>query len=148
MSVGDPTGLLEDDDKQKLVTYRKYLVDLLTKTEEEFDRTLLTLAGGALGVSFAFVKDFLGTEAVVGKNCLVVAWSCWIATLALILISQFGASATMARTLRKLDKEKWLDPDNPGGPLSSAVFVATGAAGLFFLVGLIVMAYFITLNVR
>lgn len=137
-----------DEDRTKLSAYREYLVELYTKTQEEFDRTLLALSGGALGVSFAFVKDFLGTGNVVRKDLLFVSWCCWIVTLALTLISQYLASVTIGIALKKLDRQKWLDPDEPGGRLAKGVTVGTGAAGLFFLVGLLFMAHFVILNVR
>lgn len=137
-----------DDDQTKLAAYRPYLVDLFTRTQEEFDRTLLALAGGGLGVSFAFVKDFLGTENAIRKDLLVASWICWIVTLGLILLSHWLAAATAASALNELDTRKMLDPKRPGGWLGSAVTVTTGAAGGYFLAGLIMMVCFITRNVR
>ncbi len=62
--------------------YRHQLVILEQQSQTNFDKTLLTLAGGALGVSFAFVKDFLGGRPPTLAVLLLVAWLCWVLSLA------------------------------------------------------------------
>ena len=47
-----------------LQEYRAHLVSAAQKAQEDFDKTLLALSGGALGVSFAFVKDIVGDGSV------------------------------------------------------------------------------------
>lgn len=54
------------------------------------------------------------------EDLLFISWFCWIVTLALTLISQYLASATVRETLKKLDKQEWLDPDQQGGLLATA----------------------------
>ena len=57
------------------IEYRKDLIALEQRAQEAYDTTLLTLSGGALGVSFAFVKDFLGTQAAVRPRWLIARGS-------------------------------------------------------------------------
>jgi hypothetical protein len=45
---------VDDQDRE----YRAQLVAVQRKSEEAFDKTVVTLSGGALGVSFAFVTNF------------------------------------------------------------------------------------------
>jgi hypothetical protein len=40
--------------------YRALLVQTWQKTQDDIDKAILSLSGGALGVSFVFLKDIVG----------------------------------------------------------------------------------------
>jgi len=42
---------------ENLQEYRKHLVAAEQQVQADFDKTVLSLSGGALGISFAFVKN-------------------------------------------------------------------------------------------
>src|SRR5579862_5851295 len=74
---GSSTGGGDDD-----------LWDLLSKLERQsqtsYDRAILALSGGALGVTIAFVKDMIhGTPRAGGL--LFASWVCWALSLACVL---------------------------------------------------------------
>lgn len=52
-----------EDDKPPF-DYRKWLVEADHKASQAYDKALLTLAGGALGISFAFLKDLVASPSV------------------------------------------------------------------------------------
>src|SRR5436190_223645 len=65
-----------DMDKQTQ-EYRAHLVEARQKAFEDFDKTVLLLSGGALGVSITFVKDLIGPGILFCKGCLLSSWACW-----------------------------------------------------------------------
>jgi hypothetical protein len=60
-----------------LSDYRKHLQTAEQKSQEDFDKTVLSLSGGALGISFIFLKDVIGPNPVVSPNLLFTAWVAW-----------------------------------------------------------------------
>ena len=63
----------------------------LTKCEQdmidEFNKAVMTLSGGAIGVSFAFLKDIVKPEDIVNKGWLLTAWVCWGLSVLTVLAS-------------------------------------------------------------
>lgn len=56
--------------------YRKLLQELEIKAQEQYDKTVLMLSGGALGVSFTFLKDIISLDKAIHTGYLIVAWGC------------------------------------------------------------------------
>jgi len=63
--------------KEELFKYRADLITGRQKAQEQFDKAVLSLSGGALGVSFTFVDKFVPKGSVVEhSNLLIIAWFC------------------------------------------------------------------------
>lgn len=83
--------------------YRKVLIAAEQKSQEEFDKTVLSLSGGALGVSFVFLKDVIGDAPVAVPWLLIAAWVCWgLSTLA-VLASYHLSVLTIRCCIRQID---------------------------------------------
>ena len=83
------TAPTEGDSNGALREYRAQLVEAEVKAQTAFDRTVLTLSGGALGLSFAFVRDFIGSGAPERTEYLVAAWVGWVVSLSMVLASHY-----------------------------------------------------------
>ena len=109
----------------------------------EFDRALLSLSGGSLALSIAFVKDLAKKPTNVGL--LETSWILMGAALLLTIVS-FGLSIFVHQKLINA-----LDDDRPVGSLpgwmSWIVYAFTAAAGLVFLVGAAFLIAFAMCNV-
>ena len=79
----------EKKQSDQLADYRKWLVAAEQKSQEDFDKTVLTLSGGALGVSFVFLKDVIGPQPIVMSCFLMVAWAAWAFSTFSVLTSYF-----------------------------------------------------------
>jgi len=64
---------------------RKRLTDLHEKATDAFDRAVMTLAGGALGISLAFIHDVAPHPR--DTWVMGVSWLLFVASLVLILLS-------------------------------------------------------------
>jgi uncharacterized BrkB/YihY/UPF0761 family membrane protein len=116
---------------------RKRLTDLHEKATDAFDRAVMTLAGGALGISLAFVHDVAPKPRhtwVMGLSWLFFALS-----LLLILGSFLTSERATVSMVDKWDREeeiergKWTD------------YLNWGAAGALIL-GVILLVIFAWLN--
>jgi hypothetical protein len=65
--------------------HREWLVSAYENATQSFDKAIMTLAGGALGVSIAFIHDVAPKPE--HKWLLGVAWSLFALSLLLILAS-------------------------------------------------------------
>ena len=72
-----------------MAAYRDVLIALETKSQTEYDRLVVALSGGALGISFAFVERFVGDDPPLALWTLMVALGAWVCSLALMLGSRF-----------------------------------------------------------
>src|SRR6267143_7249685 len=107
-------GRHQEPDEQPLRQYRDKLVELAEKSQTAFDRTVIALSGGALGVSFAFVKDFLATQTPRCTGLLMGAWGSWITSLVIILWSYYFSALSMQKGVSQLDAGT-IGTERPGG---------------------------------
>lgn len=134
--------------------YQKIVADyrgLLTATEQhsqsEFDKAVLALSGGGLGISFTFLKDIVGFANAVHLCVLVAAWICWTLSSTSILLSFYTSILAQRRAIKQLDAGR-IGMERPGGGWDFATnsFNLTGL--LLFVVGLVMMVIFLSSNLR
>lgn len=128
------------DQEQIVADYR----NLLTKTEQEsqaaYDKATLTLSGGALGLSFAFVKDFIGSDPMALSWALLLAWISWALSATSILTSFYLSQQALREAIRQLDCGDSMQ--RPGG-WRDALTAKLNCSGLcLFALGLVMMIFF------
>ena len=69
-------------------THREFLQRLEVQSQSAFDKSVLALSGGALGLSFAFVTDIVPLERATDVACLMLAWGAWAISVACVLASR------------------------------------------------------------
>ena len=130
----------------QLQDYRRHLVLAEQKAQEAYDKTVLTLSGGALGISFAFVDSFLQGETVDNTACLVASWVCWGLSVAVALASHFFSQLALRSAIHQTDEgEIHIRP--PGGVFSRITDICNVSGGLFFFAGLILIILFVYANI-
>lgn len=76
--------------EEKTENEDKYLDDVSKYSNEQFDKNTLLIASGALGVSFAFIKDIIPNfETATHKATLLASWYIFAAVIFISLISHF-----------------------------------------------------------
>ena len=96
-----------------LKEYIQHLVLAGQKTQEDFDKTVLSLSGGALGISFAFIKDYLGENPIKDQSFLMSAWICWGLSVTIILISYYFSILALNKAVDQVDTNT-IDRERPG----------------------------------
>lgn len=126
--------------------YRAHLVEARQKAFEDFDKTVLTLSGGALAVSMTFVKDLVGPGVLVYQRCLLSAWACWGVSLLTVLVSYYSSQLTLNRAINQIDSGT--RSARPGGLFRMLTLILNAVGGLLFLTGLILLIVFVSGNLE
>jgi hypothetical protein len=114
-------------EEQVLSEYRQALLPAEQKAQEDCDKTVVSLSGGALGVSFAFVKDLLADRAPACLWLLEVAWLAWGLSVTAILVSYFTSRFALRRAIHQVDDRSILR-QQPGGKFTTWTQYRTLAA--------------------
>jgi len=129
----------------RLHDYRKVLVEADQRSQEQFDRTLIALSGGALGISMTFVDKFIGSRVVVDPLVLLLAWFMWTTSLIVILSSFYLSRRSVRSVIDQIDKGT-LPAVGVGGRYARLTRVANMVAPLLFIAGTVLMGIFIVQN--
>ena len=132
-----------DPDEQK---YRTLLIETEQKSQEDYDKTVLTLSGGALAVSFAFVKDIVGKNPVQRPNWLLAAWICWGVSVCCVLFSFFFSQQALRKAIKQLDEGTIYAVKRPGGWFEKVNITLNALGGILFLIGVICVTIFVYYN--
>lgn len=141
--------------------YRDLLEELRQKSEEAYDKTVLTLASGALGLSIAFLDKIVPPGEAAYRWLLYLSWSFWVLALLLAVASFALSSLSMSRAIDEYDARSdsaAADASSNGhhptaGSWSSArintiTISASFFAGIFLLLGVCTMVLFAIMNVE
>lgn len=129
----------------QLRKYRDHLVEARQKAQEDYDKTVISLSGGGLGISFAFINDIIGDDPVNSVLMLILSWGSWALSSAVVLYSYFTSRIALEKTIKQVDLEK-IYVERPGGLSSIITSILNILSGLFFLLGLILMIIFVYNN--
>jgi len=125
--------------------YRNHLIAAEQKAQEDFDKTVLSLSGGALGISFAFIKDIVGSGPFVGAPFLLLSWVSWGVSMVAVLLSYFSSHLALRWAIKQVDNKNIYN-ERPGGCYDRITAVLNGLGVLLFIVGVILIICFISQN--
>jgi hypothetical protein len=131
--------------EKELSDYRQFLIGAEQKSQEDYDKTVLALSGGALGISFAFLDKLLVHGPIVRPGLLVLAWSSWAVSVILVLVSYYLSRVALANAIRQTDKGE-IRSVCPGGVPSVILGVCNCGSGLLFVLGVFMMTAFVRFN--
>jgi len=121
--------------------FRTTLDELERKSQESYDKAILTLSGGALGVTISFVKDVIGDHAAKDTPLMLISWCCWGLSLLCVLFSHYFSQLALRKTIQQLDAGT-LAHETPGGWMDRVTSTLNAGSGLFFLVGTFFFVFF------
>jgi len=81
--------------------HRQWLLSAYQEASRSFDKAIMTLAGGALGISIAFIRDVAPEP--VHKWALWTAWLLLASSLLLILASFLASQRAILDMVRQID---------------------------------------------
>lgn len=71
--------------EEEIAKYRNVLVATQQKLNESYDKLIVALSGGALGLSLTFLKDLVNIENMVRPTLLLFAWAMFVVSIASVL---------------------------------------------------------------
>lgn len=126
---------------EKLYEYRKQLIEIEQKVGESFLKTILTLSGGALGISFVFIKDVIGEGPMRCSATIITAWSFLTISLALVLSSLYVGTFTYRRAIKQVDNGTIYE-QVPGGKMAKLMPILNFLSTFCFVSGVIFLFIF------
>jgi len=129
----------------RLGEYRQHCVAAEQKAQDDFDKAILSLSGGGLAISFAFIKDLVGTGPLLHPSRLFIAWLAWAGSIVATLSSYFFSQQALRTAIKQVDDEK-IAGEHPGKAFARATAALNIAAGLLFLAGVVFVAWFVYVN--
>ena len=130
---------------QDLKDYRALLIAAEQQAQEQYDKTILTLSGGAFGISFAFVDKVAGANPVL-TEWLLGAWLLWGLSITSILFSFFFSNKALRKTIEQVDEET-LYEETPGGHYTGITSTLNVLGGTFFFLGAVALVVFVYHNI-
>ena len=128
-----------------LAEYRKWLVAAEQKSQEDFDKTVLSLSGGALGISFVFLKDVIGPQSIVLPIFLLAAWLTWAFSTFSVLTSYYLSHLALRRAISQVD-EGTIYQQPPGGDFARWTAILNAIGAILFLLGVCSITIFAGTN--
>ena len=125
--------------------YRRVLEDSERHQQDAYDNTVLMLSGGALGISFVFLKDVIAGRPIQNPALLLAAWTCWALSAALVLAGFYVGVMSHRRAIESLEKGKAYS-ETPGGRWAKTASALNPTAGLLFFLGVAAMMAFVFRN--
>lgn len=126
--------------------YRAWLTQAEHQASRDFDKAVMTLSAGALGLTIAFIHDIAPEPAASSIRWLGVGWALLVISLVAILASFLTSQHDLRRAVRDVD-EGTISPEQPGGSFYVTLALNLVAAGGFVL-GVIFLGIFALLNVE
>ncbi len=127
--------------------YRKFIIESSQKCGESYDKTIITLSGGALGISLTFVNNFLSNNPSKCVAFLVIAWICWAASLVFTMMSLFFNQYAFEKVISQIDEGVIDEVKHPGGIWYYLVKIFTGFGAFFFVIGVVSLIIFTKSNI-
>ena len=128
---------------EDLKKYRVSLTETVRALNESYDKMLLTLSGGALGLSIAFLKDVVALENLKNPEFLLWSWVAFIVSLASVLGRVMFGIEAHKKAIAQVDNGT-IYKSKPGGAFSSltkGLHIMSAAALLLGLILIVVFAY-------
>lgn len=125
---------------------RSKLSATYSKIWEDYDKLVIALSGGALGISITFFEKFIGSKKAADISDLLLAWNCWTVSLATILLSYLSSIGAYWYLFK--DYETRIKSKRPGGYFDLIRSIMGLLAGFFLILGIVFMHNFANANIK
>lgn len=122
--------------------YRKLLQELENKAQDQYDKTVILLSTGALGISFTFLKEIVNLDTAVMIQFLIGSWICWALSTTSVLYSFYSSKKAMTKAIEDFDND--IEDNNNSDKWTTVLNFWSGS---FFVIGLIFIIVFVKNNI-
>lgn len=130
---------------EQILEYRKLLQDLEVKSLESYDKSVMTLSGGGLAISFAFLNDIIGDGAIICNSLLLISWTAWSLSILSVIFSFLCSHYALNKAIVSIDKNE--NTKRLGGGFDLLTRILNFSSGILFFIGTICMVIFATKNI-
>ena len=131
------------DTKEK---YRQLYIESEQDSQDQLDKNLIALSGGAFAITFSFVSNFISDEPVL-IGWLIVSWVAWGLSIVTSLLSYYLSTLAFRKAIEELDAGKEFDNVDPGGWFTTWLNVVNPISLVLFAFGVFSISIFAIYNV-
>lgn len=135
----------ETDEYKAAMAYRDTLQRLAEQSQSDYDKAVMTLSGGALGVSFGYMKDIAGPPPYAHSLLLNLSWTAWTLSVIACLFSLGISALALHKEIAKIDAD-WSQQSRGPTVWNTVTIVLNWSGGILFAVGAFLMISFVALN--
>ena len=148
MSVGSERGASTRGVSESILSeYRDWLVKAQYEGSKSYDRAVMTLSGGALGVSIAFLRDVVPTPNPSSLWALQCGWTALTMSLVAIFVSIWTSQRALLKAIEQCDAGEITE-----GPVGGDAGILTDwlntLAGFAFIFGVAFLLFFVFTNLE
>ncbi len=125
--------------------YRNNLIQAEQKSQDSYDKSIISLSGGALGISLIFYKDVIGSNAPIYHELLIWSWGIWAASIATVVVSYFLSRLSLRKAIEQTDKNDF--SGGVGGWAAKWTSFANALSGVLFVSGIGLFITFSSYNI-
>jgi hypothetical protein len=129
-----------------LTPYLTHLLDARDRARAAYDKAVLALSGGALALSFVYIRDVVGDDGpIVAGNVLVWSWISFAVSIAAILGAMLTSQEALRVTIRRVYDKKL--PALEGGWHAIVTNLLRVLAAASFVLGVVLLALVVRQNI-
>ncbi len=113
--------------------------------QSEYDKSVVALSGGAIGLSFIFLRDVVKDATIQDTVWLLAAWTSWGISVISILFSFLTSAIALRKAIQQTDN-KMIYIHQVGGRWNTITYMLNFFAGILFLAGIICIVQFVRGN--
>ena len=126
--------------------YRQMYIEGEQDSQEDLDKSLIALSGGAFAVTFSFVSNFIDGEPVL-IGWLISSWLSWGLCIVASLFSYYLSTLAFRSAIEELDDGKDFEDVDPGGRFTTCLNIVNPVSLGLFVFGVISISVFVIYNV-
>jgi hypothetical protein len=130
-----------------LKEYRTGLIQTVEKLNDNYDKLIITLSGGALALSLTFLKDIVKDTTIRSPEYLLLSWGLFILSLTSVLGSLLFGIAAHKKAIKQVDAGT-IYKEEPGGIFSKVTTFMHYIGTAFLIAGLVLITVFIYSNME
>lgn len=123
--------------------YRELLQKLENDAQEHYDKTVLYLSAGGLGISFTFLKDIVSVDNAIAIRWLIAAWASWAISVSAVLFSHYSSRVALRNAIKAIDEGR-----HPKNKADMTTTMLNASSGVLFIIGLICIMTFVIKNLE
>lgn len=137
----------EDHINREDYEYRNFLIKTKNQLNDNFDKLIVTLSGGALALSMAFLKDIVKLQVANHSWMLALSWFLLIFSVGFVLGEIYFGIEAYRKALAQLDG-KTIRQETAGGIFASITKNLGRLAAIFLILGMVSIAMFVFINLE
>jgi len=133
--------------QEQMDAYRALNENLMYQASQNFDKYLITLSAGSLGLSLTFLSTMFKGKDLHSQGFLFTAWACWLVSIMSILYSFATSAKSHSNAIDQVDKGT-AHEEKIGGHSTTITQILSIVGGVSFFIAIFSICFFVGINIK